>query len=66
MIAGMKQSKYAIYPPAEPELPYLAVVLTGDYVSSVFSCPDRKTAKRWVREMKERVSAREGLKVVAG
>jgi hypothetical protein len=62
----MKQTTYAIYPPAEAELPYLAVVLSGGRVTSIFSCENRKTAKRWVREMRERESARDGLKVVAG
>ncbi len=46
--------KFAIYPPAEADLPFLAVVLDGGRPLDMFGCPDRLTAERLLREMRAR------------
>ena len=37
---------YAIYPPAGPRLPWLAVVLAGHKPLDMFGCADKETAER--------------------
>jgi len=56
--AAMQQMTYAIYPPAEPGLPWLAVVLDGDTPTDTFGCADRDTAERVLIEMRARTEAK--------
>ena len=56
----MKPITYAIYPPAEPDLPWPAVVLDRGKPVDMFGCPDRETAERVLFEMKARTDAKNG------
>jgi|HubBroStandDraft_1064217.scaffolds.fasta_scaffold323546_2 hypothetical protein len=56
----MKPLKYAIYPPAETNVPWLAVVLDDDRPVDMFSCADRNAAERVLFEMKARNDAKNG------
>jgi len=49
---------FAIYPPAGPDLPWLAVVLAGRKPLDMFGCADKETAERLLREMKARRAGR--------
>jgi len=51
---------YAIYPPARPGLPWLAVVLAGNKPLDMFGCADKETAERLLREMRARRDGRSG------
>jgi hypothetical protein len=56
----MSLLRYAIYPPAEPGLPYLAVVLDGPRLLDTFACPDRQSATEVLGQMRARHSGRTG------
>ena len=56
----MTELTYAIYPPAERELPWLAVVLNGNKPIDIFGCADKDTAERLLREMKARQAGKNG------
>jgi hypothetical protein len=49
---------FAIYPPAGPGLPWLAVVLAGHKPLDMFGCANEETAERLLREMKARRAGR--------
>ena len=55
---AMKRIKYALYPPAEAGLPWLAVVLDGNKPMDSFGCPDADNARRVLAEMKARNEAK--------
>jgi hypothetical protein len=52
--------KFAIYPPAQPGLPWLAVVLAGDKPLDMFGCAGRETAEKLVQSMRARRQGRNG------
>jgi hypothetical protein len=52
---------YAIYPPAEHGLPWLAVVLKGAKPIETFGCPSRAAAERILLGMKARTEAKRGM-----
>jgi hypothetical protein len=54
----MEQLRYALYPPAEAGLPWLAVVLEGDRPTDMFGAPERRSAERVLGEMRARTEAR--------
>jgi hypothetical protein len=54
----MKPVKYALYPPAEPGLPWLAVTLEGVRPTAAFGCYDRKSAERVLKEIQVRIDAK--------
>jgi hypothetical protein len=54
----MQPIKYALYPPAEPEFPWLAVVLDGHRPIETFACQDRDSAERVLFEMKARIDVK--------
>jgi hypothetical protein len=56
----VKALTYAIYPPAEPGLPWLAVLLSGNKPIDMFGCADKDTAERLLREMRVRQAAKNG------
>jgi hypothetical protein len=56
----MERIRYAIYAPAEPGLPWLAVVLDEGKPVDMFGCPDPETAERLLSEMKARNDAKNG------
>jgi hypothetical protein len=56
----MSLVRYAIYPPAEPGLPFLAVVLDGPRLLDTFACPDRASAAEVLGQMRARHSGRTG------
>ena len=57
----MQPIKYALYPPAEPEFPWLAVLLDGEKPIETFGCPDRDSAERVLLEMKARMDVKYGV-----
>ena len=60
MMFAMKRMQYAIYPPAEPGLPWLAVLIARGKPMDVFGCPDEASAERVLSEMKARTEAKNG------
>ena len=56
----MSGFKYVLYAPAQPELPWLAVVLDGPKPVDTFGFPDRDNAERVLSEMRLRIEARNG------
>jgi hypothetical protein len=56
----MKRISYALYPPAEAGLPWLAVVLDGNKPTDSFGCSDPENARRVLAEMKARNEAKNG------
>ena len=54
----MDKPKYALYPPAGPGLPWLAVVLRGDKPTDMFGCPGREAAERVLVEIRARTEAK--------
>ena len=57
LVTGLK---FAIYPPAGPGLPWLAVVLASDKPVDMFGCASRETAEQLLRSMRARRQARNG------
>jgi hypothetical protein len=45
---------YAIYPPASPGLPWLAVVLSDDKPVDMFGCESRASAEALLRSIRAR------------
>ena len=62
----MDPTRYAVYPPTEPGLPFLAVVLAGGALLQTFACPDRQSALRILGQMRARLSAKSGCWVESG
>ena len=56
----MRDTTYAVYPPAEHGLPWLAVVLKAGKPVDTFGCPSCDTAQRVLFEMKARTDAKNG------
>jgi hypothetical protein len=54
----MNSLKFAIYPPAEPNLPHLAVVLSGDTLVDSFACDDQGEAEDLLAHLRARFAAR--------
>jgi hypothetical protein len=54
----MKRTKYALYPPSEDGLPWLAVVLRGDKPTDSFAFPDAENARRVLAELRARNEAK--------
>jgi hypothetical protein len=54
----MDSLKFAIYPPAEPNLPHLAVVLSGDTLVDSFACDDQGEAEDLLTQLRARFAAR--------
>jgi hypothetical protein len=52
--------RFAIYPPADDGLPWLAVVLNGYKPIDMFGCADRDTAEKLLREMRARQVEKNG------
>jgi hypothetical protein len=50
--------RYALYPPAEAGLPWLAVVLDGAKPVDMFGCSDRENAERLLEELQARWRAK--------
>jgi len=61
--AAVERTGYAVYPPPEPGLPWLAVVLAGDRPVDAFGCPDAKSARTVLRgiEARNQAKTRPGL-----
>ena len=57
------ETTFAVYPPAGPGLPWLAVVLSGNKPLDMFGCADKETAERLLREMRARRAGRNGRRV---
>jgi L-2-hydroxyglutarate oxidase LhgO len=55
----MEKKRYAVYPPPEPGLPFLAVVLDEDGPSIMFGCPDREAATNMLTKFRQGSEARE-------
>ena len=56
----MLRFRFAIYPPAGPELPWLAVTLDRDKVVDFFACPSKDAAEKVSDSMKARWTAKSG------
>lgn len=57
----MGRPRYAIYTPAERDMPWLAVVLVGGRVSDAFACKSEKEAKRILRDLRPRTDVKVGM-----
>ena len=56
----MGHMRYAIYAPAERDIPWLAVVLMGEKAADTFACPSKEAAEHVLREMQARNEAKNG------
>jgi hypothetical protein len=50
----MARYRFAIYPPSDPSLPWLAITLEGDRPVDTFACPSEKAAEEVLRAMRVR------------
>lgn len=54
---SMKRCKFAIYPPATPDFPWLAVAIDRETVVDFFPCMSKDAADRVLASMKARWGA---------
>jgi hypothetical protein len=61
MVSGMKQIRYALYPPAASGLPWLAVALRGYKPIDIFGSPSQDTTERVLVAMRARLDAKRDM-----
>jgi hypothetical protein len=56
----MSPLAYVVYPPPLPEHPWLAVVLDGERVLDIYTCPSREAAEQYLLIMHGRHEEKRG------